>query len=93
MYRNIFKMNDRFIIRNRGVYFERKKINTMDETEEFFDEKEKQNKKLKYFVNFNLSEENTYGGKEFQFPEIKKKKNNIVRIIEENYVKLKNTLF
>ena len=93
MYRNIFKRNDGFIIRNRGVYFDRKKINTMDETEQFFDEKEKQNKKLKYFVNFDLSEENQYEGKEFELPEIKKKQNNIVRVIQENYNKLKNSLF
>jgi hypothetical protein len=64
----------------------------IDESDKFFEEKEKRSKNLKFFINFFLEKETEYKGKEFQIPEEPKRKK-IVRMIEEKFKKLKNNLF
>ena len=71
-----------------------KKINhfVIDESDAFFEEKEKRTKKYKYFVDYVMSEKPEYQGTEFTFDDPPKKKK-IVRLIEEKYKKIKNSLF
>lgn len=64
----------------------------MDESDSFFEEKEKRNKRFKFFINFFLNDEIKYEGKEFIFENAPKRKK-VVRLIEEKFKKIKNSLF